>query len=212
MTTPEDYVRRCREMGITCAAVSDHNNVDGAYAVQKIAPFKVIVAEEIRSSEGEIIGLFLQDTIRRGLSPEETVAQIRRQGGLVLVPHPFDRFRRSKISYEALQRIVHDIDIVEVFNSRTTFGRDDERALHFAERYGLLKSAATDSHSPGEIGHAYVEMEDFDGPREFLHNLAAARVVGRHTPWFRHMVSTYAKVRWKLGLHYMNGRPLQTGS
>src|SRR5713226_7249000 len=82
LTTPEQYAQRSVERGITCAAVSDHNNIDGAIAVRRIASFKVIVSEEIKSTEGEIIGYFLKETIHKGLTPEETVRAIREQGGI----------------------------------------------------------------------------------------------------------------------------------
>ncbi|HEY8820166.1 MAG TPA: PHP domain-containing protein, partial [Dehalococcoidia bacterium] len=91
LTTPDQYVQRSVEHGITCAAVSDHNNIDGAIAVRRLAPFKVIISEEIRSTEGEIIGYFLHDPVPKRLTPEETVRAIREQGGIVGVPHPFDR-------------------------------------------------------------------------------------------------------------------------
>src|SRR5579883_3364798 len=117
-TTPEQYVQRAIERGITVAAISDHNNLDGAWAVRAIAPFKVIVSEEIRSTEGEIIGYFLHDPVPRGLTPEETVRAIREQGGIVGIPHPFDRWRSSAISLGALNRIIADVDVIEVFNAR----------------------------------------------------------------------------------------------
>jgi len=91
--TPERLVARCEKVGLSCIAVTDHNTVEGALAARKIAPFTVIIAEEVGSSEGEITGLFLQETIPAGLSPLETVRRIKDQGGLVSVPHPFDRSR-----------------------------------------------------------------------------------------------------------------------
>jgi predicted metal-dependent phosphoesterase TrpH len=95
LTSVSTFARRYAQAGIDCVAVSDHNNIDGALAVRSEAAFRVIVSEEIKSSEGEIIGLFLQETIRKGLTPEDTVRAIREQGGLVLIPHPYDRVRRS---------------------------------------------------------------------------------------------------------------------
>src|SRR5579884_2436644 len=145
LTTPEQYVRRSVERAIDCAAVSDHNNIDGANAVRRIAPFKVIIAEEIRSSEGEIIGYFLKDPVPKGLSPEETVRAVRAQGGIVGVPHPFDRWRGSAIGLEALNRIVDDVDVIEVFNARSFQQADNLKALEYARLSGKLESAGSDS-------------------------------------------------------------------
>ena len=126
VTSIETFAKRYEQAGIDVVAVSDHNNVDGALAVNDIASFRVIIAEEIKSTEGEIIGLFLQETVRKGLSPEDTVRAIREQGGLVLIHHPYDRLRGSPLREEALLRIMPDVDVIEVFNARTTFQGDDD--------------------------------------------------------------------------------------
>jgi predicted metal-dependent phosphoesterase TrpH len=180
--------------------VSDHNNIDGALAVRGVAPFQVIVSEEIKSTEGEIIGLFLQETIRKGLTPEDTVRAIREQGGLVLVPHPYDRIRRSPLREEALLRIMAQVDIIEVFNSRTVFQDDNERSRRLAEEHGKLMSAATDAHTPWEIGLAYTEMPPFEGPGDFLIALGKGKIVGRRCFIGFHLLSTWAKIKWRLHL------------
>jgi hypothetical protein len=200
LTSVQTFARRYARAGIDCVAVSDHNNVDGALAVRDTASFRVIVAEEIKSSEGEIIGLFLQETIRKGLTPEDTVRAIREQGGLVLVPHPFDRLRRSPLREDALMRILADVDVIEVFNSRTVLRSDNDRSLHLARQHGKLMSAATDSHTPWEIGLAYTEMPPFEGPGDFLVALGQGKVVGRSSFVGYHVLSTWAKVRWRLHL------------
>jgi predicted metal-dependent phosphoesterase TrpH len=197
--SPQVLVERCVQAGIDCVAVSDHNSVEGALEVQRIAPFKVILAEEIKTSEGEIIGLFLEEEVPKGLTPEETVRAIREQGGLVCVPHPFDRLRFSPLRHEALLRVVADVDIIEAFNSRTTLRRDNERAERFAAEHGKLVSAGSDAHTPGEIGLAYVEMPDFEGPKEFLAALEKGRIVGRRASPLVHVISTLAKARTRLG-------------
>ena len=94
-TPPEKLVARCVEVGLSCIAVTDHNTIEGALEVERIAPFMVIVGEEVASSDGEITGLFLKEPVPKGLSPQETARRIKDQGGLVSLPHPFDRFRRA---------------------------------------------------------------------------------------------------------------------
>ncbi len=198
-TTPEQYVQRCVERGITVAAVSDHNNLDGAWAVRAIAPFTVIVSEEIRSTAGEIIGYFLHEPVPRGLSPEDTVRAIREQRGLVGIPHPFDRWRGSVIDPVALARIIDDVDIIEVCNTRNLQQADNLRAARYARAHGKLASAGSDSHTHGEIGSAWVEMPSFETPEEFLAALRQGTIHGRLSSPFVHLFSTAAKMRFRLG-------------
>lgn len=200
LTTPEQYVQRCIERGITCAAVSDHNNIDGAITVRRIAPFKVIVSEEIRSTEGEIIGYFLHDPIPKRMSPEETVRAIREQGGIVGIPHPFDRWRSSPITLDALNRIVDDVDVIEVFNARNLQQADNLKAERYAREHGKLRSSGSDSHTHYEVGRAWVEMPDFDTPQEFLESLRQGTVRGRLSSPFVHLLSSAAKLRFRLGM------------
>ena len=200
VTSVETFARRYERAGIDCVAVSDHNNVDGAQHVREIASFRVIISEEIKSSEGEIIGFFLHETVRKGLSPEDTVRAIKEQGGIVCVPHPFDRARRSPLREEALWRIMPDIDVIEVFNARTIFAADDARARQVAEEHGKLMSAATDAHTPWEIGLAYTEMPAFEGPGDFLVALGKGTIVGRRAFIGVHFFSTWAKIKWRLRL------------
>jgi predicted metal-dependent phosphoesterase TrpH len=199
LTTPEQYVQRCVERGITCAAVSDHNNVDGANAVRRLAPFKVIIAEEIRSTEGEIIGYFLHDPVPRGLTPEETVRAIKEQHGLVGVPHPFDRARSSPLKTEALLRILPDVQILESYNARNLLQRDNRRAAEFARKHGLVPSAGTDAHWGPEVGHTWVEMPEFRDRDDFLDALRAGQIHGHAANPVVHLMSTFAKLRWRFG-------------
>jgi len=200
VTSPQTFVRRYQQAGIDAVAVSDHNNVDGALAVQAIAPFHVIVSEEVRTCEGEIIGYFLRENIRKGMTPEETVAAIRAQGGLVCVPHPFDTIRREPLRTPALLRILTDVDIIEVFNSRTILRRDNDRARRFALEHNKLMSAGTDAHSPWEIGLAWTEVPPFEGPADFLAALGKGTVHGRTAFVGVHAISTWAKIKWALKL------------
>jgi predicted metal-dependent phosphoesterase TrpH len=199
-TTPERFVRRCIERGLTCVAVSDHNTLTGALEVAKLAPFKVILAEEIRSREGEIIGWFLRETVPKGLTPEDTVRAIRAQGGLVCVPHPFDRLRRSPLKLSALLRILHEVDAVEAFNARTMLRADNARSAAFARAHDKAASAGSDAHWHPELGGTYIEMPDFEGPGDFLAALRAGRIHGEVANPLVHLVSTLAKLRHRLGL------------
>ena len=198
LTSFEAIIEACRRRGLGGVAITDHNRIEGALAFREIAPFVVIVGEEVKSSEGEIIGLFLEEGIPRGLTPEETIVRIKEQGGLVYIPHPMDRVRRSVLRREALERIVGQVDAIEVFNARVTFPADNEKARRFAQERALPQGAGSDAHTPGEIGRAYVEMEPFHDPEEFLRHLSQGRVAGRLSSPLVHLVSAWAKVYRRL--------------
>jgi len=193
--TPLDMViNRCLQLGINCIAVADHGTAEGALKLQTLAPFTVIAAEEILTTDGEIMGMFLKETIPSRLSPEETINRIRAQGGLVCVPHPFDSFRGSAFGSQ-IYGILDHIDIIEVFNSRSPLNRSSQKARQFAEKYGIARSAGSDAHTVHEIGNAYVEMPEFSDKEGFLHALNRGTIYGRKTSLFRHFNSAWAKLK-----------------
>jgi predicted metal-dependent phosphoesterase TrpH len=198
-TDPAKLVSRCLKTGLNCIAITDHNTIDGALEVQRLAPFSVIVGEEIKSAGGEIIGLFLQEAVPRDLPALETVQRIKEQGGLVAIPHPFDHFRRSVIDPQALQDVLPNVDIVEAFNSRNTFRRDNRTALDLAMKHGLLTSAVSDSHTLMELGRTYVEMPDFDGtPQGFRQSMAQGNLVCHQFTPLIHVLTTFTKGQKRL--------------
>lgn len=193
LTSLEDVVTMSVRRGLGALVITDHNSIEGALTLRGMAPFQIIVGEEIDTSEGEIAGLFLKEYIPRGLTPAETVARIKEQGGLVYVPHPFDLQRRSRLRDSALRSIIDDVDIFEVLNARVLWPAHNARARRFAQTHGLLMGAGSDAHTPLEIGRAYVEMEPFTDPESFLHSLASARVRGALSGPHVHLYSTWAK-------------------
>jgi predicted metal-dependent phosphoesterase TrpH len=194
--TPLDkIIERCLETGINCIAIADHGTAEGALKMQGIAPFPVIVAEEILTPYGEIMGMFLKETIPSGLSVEQTLSQIKAQGGLVCIPHPFDTFRRSGLDDRTLEEIAGQIDVIEVFNSRSPLLRSSAKAQIFAQKYGIPGSAGSDAHTPGEIGNAYVEMPEFNDKNDFLNALAKGKIFGHRTNPLVHFGSLWARVR-----------------
>ena len=194
-TPLEKIIGRCLELGINCIAIADHGTVEGALKMQKIAPFPVIVAEEILTHHGEIMGMFLQETIPSGLSVEETIAQIRNQGGLVNIPHPFETMRGSALNGKIMDAIAGQIDLMEVLNSRSPFPANSNKALAFARKYGIAQSAGSDAHTTYEIGNAYVEMPEFDNKEEFLRALAQGQIKGGRSSLIMRAFSTWAKLK-----------------
>jgi len=194
--TPLDrIVERCLELGIDCVAVADHNTIQGAMELKRFAPFKVIVAEEVRTPAGEIMGLFLSELVPSGLSPQETISRIRSQGGLVGLPHPFGRSLFWNDSKPLSPEILSQIDIIETFNSRTPSSRGAAMAQRLAAEQQKAASAGSDAHTAGEIGRAYVEMPDFDGADDFVGCLAQGTIFGRKSSLSVHLASNWAKMR-----------------
>ncbi len=193
----DKIVSRCLESGINCVAIADHGTVEGALKIQKLAPFKVIVAEEVLTPLGEIMGVFLTETVPSGLPAEEVIARIRAQGGLVCLPHPFDRLRSGFFRHDPPVELLEKVDIIECFNARSPFSSDGKKARRLAGKYKLLCSAGSDAHTLGEIGNAYVEMPDFSSKEEFRSALAQGNIFGHKTKIWVHFPSTLATLRSK---------------
>jgi predicted metal-dependent phosphoesterase TrpH len=198
----DKIIERCRKLGIHCIAIADHGTVEGALKMQEMAPFKVIVAEEIMTTEGEIMGMFLKETIKSEsnarLTPQQAVKRIREQGGLVNIPHPFETIRGSALKEKALDEIAADIDLMEVLNSRSPFPANSNKARAFAEKHGIPGGAGSDAHSVYEIGNAYVEMPEFNSPEEFLRALAQGKIQGKRSGILVHAFSVWARVRARI--------------
>ena len=195
LTPLERIVDRCLEIGINCIAVADHNTIAGALRLKEIAPFKVIIAEEILTPVGEIMGLFLNKEVPPGLSPQETISRIRSQGGLVAIPHPFGRSLSWKSNLLTSTEILSQFDIIETFNSRTPFPSDIAKAQKLAKEQRKVASAGSDAHTLGEIGRAYVEMPEFNGPDDFLNSLAQGKIFWQKSSYLAHFASTWARIR-----------------
>jgi hypothetical protein len=182
VTPVEVLLATARERGLGAIAVTDHNEISGAHEARaKAAEYgvKVIVGEEVKTADqGEVIGLFIEQKIPRGMSLEETIAEIRRQGGIVYVPHPFDRLH-SVPDYEHLLRVVDDVDAIEIFNPRIAIPAWNEEAVRFAGKYRIPGGAGSDSHVAQGLGSVRIRMRDFDGPEEFLQSLREADIIGR---------------------------------
>jgi len=196
LMAPAEIIRAAVRRGLDGLAITDHNTIEGALELRAAAPFMVIVGEEIRTSEGEITGLFLHEPIPAGLTPEQTIAAIREQQGVVLVPHPLDRLRhRSSLEPRTLERMADQLDALEVFNARVILPRDNMLARRFALAHGLAMAAGSDAHAAMEIGQAFVEVDAFDGPAPFLAALRRGRAVGTLTTPFVHFLTRWAKLR-----------------
>ncbi len=197
----DKFIRIALERGLTHVAVTNHNNVEGAMAVRdRVAALgltdrlTVILGEEVSTADGEVVGVFLQRTIPRGLSADETADAIHEQGGLVSIPHPFDPFRASHIRREPLERLAEagKIDMVEVFNSRVTFQRHNQDAAEFAARYRIPGIACSDSHSSFEIAMSFNALPAFDSADELRAGLAENEWHGSRSTVLIHLTTRWA--------------------
>jgi len=194
ITSLQQVIARCREAEINCVAVTDHNTILGALKLREMAEFTVIVGEEIMTRSGEIVGYFLNEEIPAHFPAEETIRRIKDQGGLVCIPHPFDRLRRSTLRRKTLETLLPHIDIIEVFNSRVLLSQDNLSARRFASANELLSSAGSDAHIASEIGGAYVEMPEFNDAEEFRLALAQSVLLCRKaSPWV-HMAGIWIRL------------------
>jgi predicted metal-dependent phosphoesterase TrpH len=169
-----------REIGLGAIAIADHNETKGAFRARELAdgdPF-VIVAEEVKTAEGEVIGLFLEETIPPALSFDRTLSLIKEQGGLVYVPHPFDALRTTP-SYRALVDNLHRIDVIEIFNAKVALSSFNLSAERFAAKYNIVAGAGSDAHVLQGLGTAMIRMPHFSDPSTFMAALWEADIIAR---------------------------------
>jgi predicted metal-dependent phosphoesterase TrpH/glycosyltransferase involved in cell wall biosynthesis len=178
----EDLLDHAEEIGLGGIAVTDHNAFGGALEAVDRAHARdliVIPGEEVKTdNQGEVIGLFLVEEIPRGLTFAETIEAIREQGGLVYLPHPFDRMHAIP-DPATLHRHLAEIDVLEVFNARLLRDSFNDEALRFARKYRLLQGAGSDAHVLQGVGTGAVRMRRFEGPEEFLLSLRSAEILRR---------------------------------
>jgi glycosyltransferase involved in cell wall biosynthesis len=177
----DELLERAAEVGLDVVAITDHNEVAGGYEAREVAHrygVRVIVGEEVKTLEGEVIGLFLKERIPPGLTFTETIAEIRGQGGIVYVPHPFDRLHAVP-GTSLLKANLTDLDVIEVFNSRIAYPGFNEKALRFSQRHRLPGAAGSDAHVLPGLGTALTGIGSFTGPRDFVEALSASHILRR---------------------------------
>lgn len=208
------FPARCRERGVWVQAITDHNEIWGAQKLQEMVeeekikkagfPLTIIVGEEVSTTHGEIIGLFLKEKIPAGMSPKETVLAIKEQGGLVSLPHGFDPLKRWRLQPTALETVVDQIDIVETFNARISQLRWNQAAVDWSKLHGAAMSAGSDAHTLADIGSAWVEVpvQRIQHPQDLLSALQSGVPVGEWT----HPMIAFAYKFWDRSLRRLGLR------
>lgn len=201
LTSLPSLIAAVQRRGLSAIALTDHNRIEGALRLRDVAPFPVIVGEEVCTTNGEVIGLFLEREIPGRLPPLETIAAIHNQGGLVYLPHPGDGMRRSAMRAECVAKVIGQVDIVEVLNARVLLGRDNRAARRLADAHSIPHGAGSDAHTAAEIGQAYVLLPECDliNPLSFLEAIRQGQVAGRLSNPLVHLWSMVAKVMQRLG-------------
>jgi len=188
LSAPKDVVKAAAARGLTHLAITDHDRIDVALEARELAPagLTILIGEEVKTRDGDLIAMFLERAIPPGMSAADTIAAVREQGGLVGLPHPFDKLRGSILRDESMAHVVSAVDWVETHNARL-IGKGNELALEFAMERGLPGVAVSDAHSVMEVGVAYTAVDgDPSTPAGLLAALARSEVIpGRATMYIR---------------------------
>ena len=198
LANPAAVARAAVARGLTHLAVTDHDRIDAALRLRDAAPsgLTIIVGEEVKSADGDMIALFLREAVPPGLSAVETIAAVREQGGLVGVPHPFDGRRGfGRKTGTSLESIAHLIDWVEAYNARVIGGSANEKAALFAREHGLPGVGASDSHTVLEVGVSYsIVTGDPGTPEGLLASLLAVDFIPGRASFYVRAWTPLAKI------------------
>lgn len=192
--TEEAYKKTLSKNILDVVAITDHNKIDFAKALWKKLGNAIIVGEEIMTTQGEVIGLFLSSAVLPKLSPLETMRAIKKQKGLVYIPHPFEHFRRG-LTQKILKECLEYIDIIEVKNGRAFLDDQSKKAGKFAKDHNLLQGAGSDAHSLQGIGKTYTEVKNFKDSKTFLSAMRDAKIVYSPPPFMAFLDPKINKIK-----------------
>lgn len=195
---PQKLLEACRRKGIDRVIITDHNTISGAKAAQGLDPERVIVGEEIMTTEGEILAAFVTEEIPAGLSPEETIRRLRAQKAFISVSHPFDVSRKGSWQEKDLLRILPLVDAIEVYNSRCMLPSYNQYAKEFAKQHSVSGTVGSDAHTAFELGRSVLLLESFDGSDGLRKVLPEAVSLTHWSPPWIHFTSRYATLYKKL--------------
>lgn len=192
LVRPADLVKSCRRQGIDRVVITDHNEIAGAIEAQRLDPQRVIIGEELMTTQGELLAAFVQERLPPGLTPVEAITHLRAQGAFISVSHPFDSTRSGSWNPEDLLAILPLIDAIETFNARCLTAQANHRALEFAQKHGLAGTVGSDAHTLRELGRAVLILPDFHDAESLYQVLPQAQTRTRlSSPWI-HLTSRWA--------------------
>ena len=195
---PEKLLEVCMKKKINRIVVTDHNTMAGALRAKELDPERVVLGEEILTTKGELLGVYMTEEIPPGLSPIETIARLRDQGAFISIAHPFDRMRKGHWEIVDLVEITPLVDAIETFNARSMWPGSNQQARDFAEEHGMLRTAGSDAHTGYELGKAAMFMPDFQDTESLRQSLAKALFNVSQSSLLIHFTSRYAVWRKKM--------------
>ena len=195
LTSLESLIRVCDRKHINRIVITDHNTIEGANLAKVLDPVHIIIGEEIKTKQGELLGLFLKEGIPGGLSASETIKLLKDQGAFISVSHPFDRLRNGHWNLSSLLEILPMLDSIETFNARCMTPGANGEAEQFAQYYHIGGTAGSDAHTPHEIGAAMLKIPEFWDPESLRLALPKAQFMGHQSGYWVHFFSYYA--RWR---------------
>lgn len=192
--TAAQYEKILQSGELDCIAITDHNETSFARIMQKKLGNQIIIGEEITTKEGEIIGLYLHETIPGGISVDEAIASIKHQGGLVYVPHPYEHIRKG-LQKDTIERIASDIDIVEVFNGRGRFRGKPMLAEQFALKNNITQAASSDAHGWRGLGQSSSALSEFPEQKTLKKLLATALLDKTYAPFYTFFYPVFNRIK-----------------
>lgn len=191
LTTPEQLLDACQRKGINRVVVTDHNTIAGALCAQRLDPERVIVGEEILTTQGELLAAYVNKEIPPGLEPREAIDRLRQQGAFITVPHPFDVMRHGWKLADLLA-ITPLVDAIEVFNARSVRMAINQKAKEFAQRHNLSGTVGSDAHTTFELGRAILLLPVFSDVDSLRYAIQRGSFVVQRSPVWVHLASRYA--------------------
>ena len=201
ITRIEPLLRSARGRGLDRLVITDHNTIKGALAAKKRSPDFVIVGEEIKTTYGELLAVYVKEEVPPGLEPLEAIRRLKEQGAFISVSHPMDPFR-SDWPLEVLEQIAPLVDAIETHNARALWPSMNSDAERFAWAHHLSGTAGSDAHDPFEVGRMALDLPEFDDADGLRAALGQAKLVGRISPFWVHGFSVRAKWVKRLKIHY----------
>lgn len=193
ITSIESLISAARKRGLDRLVVTDHNSVQGAFEAHAAAPDLIIVGEEVMTTQGEFLAVFVTREVPRGLEPMEALARLKDQGAFISISHPFDT-RRSGWTLDTLEQLAPLVDAIETRNGRVFSPDYNTQAEEFAAKHHLPGTAGSDGHHPSEIGRVYSLVPEFTDAESLRSAIVNAQDNGRSSCPAVHLYSAWARI------------------
>lgn len=193
----DDYASQLTSDTLRYIAITDHDTIEAAVAIQSRLGKQIIIGEEITTTEGEVIGLFLKARILPGQTALATAKAIKSQGGLVYIPHPFETVRKG-ITKTALDQITQQVDIVEVNNGRAVFQNKGPQAATWAKLNNKAVCASSDAHGAQGLGTTFTSITEVPTAQNLVEQLRSGRMTTKRPPLTSLLYPKLNRVRGKL--------------